>query len=283
MGIRSDVPLPTDPYCLTVVLVGVTHPGNLGAVCRSMLNHGFDRLRLVEPRCGPGDDEARNRAKHAGRILDACTVHQNLEEAVADATLVIGTSGKRELGKKTLFRHFLHPWELAERAEEGEAHIALVFGEEGKGLSQEDLERCDLLATLPTWEGYPIANLSHAVTLFLYELHRRRVLERQGTDRALPEITPVNRRNDPGVRQAMRQAVEEFSAALPGQPERRESVKQSMHRFIARGAASDDEMTRLLGALLDGTTALQNVQGDARWMKDRRRRLEDVDHQDEGL
>ena len=65
MGIRSDVPLPTDPYRLTVVLVGVTHPGNLGAVCRSMLNHGFDQLRLVDPRCGPDDDEARNRAKHA--------------------------------------------------------------------------------------------------------------------------------------------------------------------------------------------------------------------------
>ena len=274
MGFRSDVPLPRDPYRLTVVLVGATHPGNLGAVCRGMLNHGFNQLRLVAPRCSPDDDEARNRAKHAGTILDACTVHKSLDDAVEDATLVVGTSGKRELGRKTLFRHFLHPWELADRVEEGEAHVALVFGEEGKGLDQSDLERCDLLATLPTWEGYPIANLSHAVTLFLYELHRRRVLQRQGKDEALPSVTPLTRRSDPTLRGVVREAVAEFAEALPGQPERRESVKQTLTRITARSGASDDELTRLVGAVVDATTALQYAGDDPRWLKDRRRRLD---------
>ena len=51
MGERQDIPLPTGRFALTVVLVGVTHPGNLGAICRSMLNYGFDDLRLVNPRC----------------------------------------------------------------------------------------------------------------------------------------------------------------------------------------------------------------------------------------
>jgi len=272
MGQRSDIPLPTDAYRLTVVLVGTSHPGNLGAVCRGMLNHGFDRLRLVNPQCDI-DDEARSRAKHAGRILDNATVHTTLEEAVSDTTLVVGTSGKRELGRKTVFRHFLYPWDLASRLEDGEGHVALVFGEEGKGLSHEDLDRCDMLATLPTWEGYPITNLSHAVTLFLYELHRTRVLNRQGSDRALPDVVPINVRNEPGLRRAYRESIEQFADVLPGLDERRMSVRQVLIRQAAKGGASDEELTRLIGAYLDATTALQRVAGDESWSKHRRRRL----------
>ena len=272
MGQRSDIPLPIDPYRFTVVLVGTSHAGNLGAVCRGMLNHGFDRLRLVHPQCDI-DDEARNRAKHAGRILDAAEIYSTLDEAVSDATLVVGTSGKRELGRKTVFRHFMYPWDLADRIEGGEGHVALVFGEEGKGLSHEDLERCDVLATLPTWEGYPIANLSHAVTIFLYEIHRTRVLQRQGQDPALPNIVPLEVRTNPQIRQAFRDSVEQFSAVLPGLEERRVSVRQALNRMAARSAVSDDEMTRLLGAYLDATTALQRVSGDEAWSKHRRRRL----------
>lgn len=276
MGQRSDLPLPSDPYRLTVVLVGTSHPGNLGAVCRGMLNHGFDNLRLVNPQCEI-DDEARSRAKHAGRILDDAEVHATLEEAVADATLVVGTSGKRELGRKTVFRHYLYPWDLAQRLEGGEGHVALVFGEEGKGLSHEDLDRCDMLATLPTWEGYPIANLSHAVTILLYELHRTRVLDRQGRDPALPNIVPLRTRNNPEIRRAFIESLEHFTEVLPGLEERKHSVRQVLTRMAAKGGASDDELTRLLGAYLDATTALQRVAGDTSWLKQRRRRLPSSD------
>ena len=72
MGDRSTLPLPQSTYSLEIVLIGVSHPGNLGAVCRSMLNYGFTNLRLVNPRCEPDNIEARNRAKHAGRVLDQC-------------------------------------------------------------------------------------------------------------------------------------------------------------------------------------------------------------------
>ncbi len=282
MGQRSVVPLPADPYRLTVVLVGTSHAGNLGAVCRGMLNHGFDRLRLVHPQCVI-DDEARNRAKHAGRILDDAEVFDTLDEALSDTTLVVGTSGKRELGRKTVFRHFMYPWDLADRLEGGEGHVALVFGEEGKGLSHEDLDRCDVLATLPTWEGYPIANLSHAVTIFLYELHRTRVLQRQGQDPALPNVVPLNVRNNPQVRRAFRDSVEQFADVLPGLEERRVSVRQALDRMAARSAVSDEEMTRLVGAYLDATTALQRVSGDEAWSKHRRRRLPSNKKEDYGL
>ena len=68
--------------------------------------------------------------------------------------------------------------------------VAVVFGEEGKGLSTADLEQCDFFVTLPTWEGYPIANLSHAVNAILYEIHRSRALTGQGDDPGMPDIVP---------------------------------------------------------------------------------------------
>ena len=70
MGDRMDVPLPDSNYELDIVLVGINHPGNLGAVCRTMLNHGFDKLSLVNPNCSPDDEEARNRAEAFWKNLD---------------------------------------------------------------------------------------------------------------------------------------------------------------------------------------------------------------------
>ena len=136
MGKRLDIPLPHSTYRLIVVLEGITHPGNLGAVCRAMLNHGFAELRLIAPICSPDDEEARNRAKHSGSILDNAQTYADWHSCMQDIDLVIGTSGKREIGSKTLFRHFLYPWDLAEHLREKQSKIALVFGEEGKGLDR---------------------------------------------------------------------------------------------------------------------------------------------------
>ena len=111
MGDRKNIPLPNSPYELIIICVNTSHPGNLGAICRTMLNYGFDRLRLVNPECSPNDVEARNRAKHAGSILDSVEIFDNFDESIQDCSLVVGTSGKREVGSKTSFRHFCFPWD----------------------------------------------------------------------------------------------------------------------------------------------------------------------------
>lgn len=273
MGERQALPLPSGPVDVVVVLVGVTHPGNLGAICRSMLNYGFDDLRLVNPRCSPDDEETRARAKHAQRVLDSVETFGSIADAVADCRAVIGTSGKRELGEKTLVRHYLFPWDVVERESAANGQIALVFGEEGKGLSTDDLARCDYFVTLPTWEGYPIANLSHAVNAILYEFHRSRVLNQQGSDPALPEIVPLAHSLEPPVRQALVDAIEQFSHAMTGVPERASSVEATLKRTLLKGTPSNDEATRLIGAFVEATTALQFSQDDPQWMKEHRRRL----------
>ena len=273
MGERSDLPLPTSAYTLHVVMVGTQHPGNLGAVCRSLLNHGFNSLRLVQPVCHPNDIEARNRAKHAGKILDSCQIYDSLEDAVQDCSLVVGTSGKREIGNKTQKRHFIYPWEFSERIYDVDQSIALVFGEEGKGLSIDDLLRCDYLVTLPTWEGYPIMNLSHAVHTLTYELHRHRVLKRQGDEKALPDIVPIHRGISPEQRNVLRKSIEDIAKFLPGGDERRISFTHSLTRALQRSGLEPDQTNRLIGGFVDASTALEFATTKKEWQSSRRRRV----------
>jgi TrmH family RNA methyltransferase len=274
MGDRVDLPLPKSEYQLEVILVGATHPGNLGAVCRTMLNHGYCNLRLVNPICSPDDIEARKRAKHAGTILENCQTYESIAKATEDVSLVIGTSGKREKGKKTFFRHFLFPWEVAEKLSTFNEKVAIIFGEEGKGLSTEDLEYCDFLLTLPTWEGYPIANLSHAVNSVLYELHRSRVINNQGGDPALPSLVPLERNINPQLREKLNQAIVEMSESLSGVDEHTLSFQHTLQRSLMRSMLTNDEATRILGGLVEATTAIQHLKGDENWQRKRRRRIE---------
>jgi TrmH family RNA methyltransferase len=279
MGDRQTLPLPRSTYELEIILVGVTHPGNLGAVCRAMLNYGFSGLRLVQPRCLPDDEEARNRAKHAGRILDQCTVFDSIESATQDCSMIIGTSGKREIGTKTSFRHFSYPWEMSERLLEFDGKVALIFGEEGKGLSTPELESCDFLVTLPTWEGYPISNLSHAVNVCVYELHKSRVTLGQGKDPALPNIVPLQRNMNPKLKKILSKGIDELGQSLPGNNDRKTSFSHTLRRGLMRSMPTNDEATRLIGGLLDATTALQFVEGDTNWRRQRRRKLSSLEEE----
>ena len=280
MGDRQKIKLPKSSYELVIILIGTSHPGNLGAICRSMLNYGYDKLRLVNPTCDVNDIEARNRAKHAGRILENCQIFNSLEDSVIDCSLVIGTSGKREVGSKTVFRHFTYPWELSNRIEEFTGKIALVFGEEGKGMSTEDLDKCDFLVTLPTWEGYPIANLSHAVNAFVYELHKNRVIKRQGSDNSIPDIVPLERTINSDLRGILVKAISEMSDSLPGNVERKNSFKNSLIRSIMLSTPTEDEATRMVGGFLDATTALQYVEGNNDWISKRRRKIQPIDSEE---
>jgi TrmH family RNA methyltransferase len=273
MGDRLPLDLPEGKVEFVIVLVGVSHPGNLGAICRTMLNYGYADLRLVNPKCSVDDDETRARAKHAQRILDEVKVYTSLGEAVTDCRAVVGTSGKREVGDKTLFRHYVYPWDMVDREEKAGGRVALVFGEEGKGLSREDLSACDYFVTLPTWEGYPIANLSHAVNALIYEAHRSRVLAGQGTDRGMPDIVPLSQVLQPNVRQALLEAIHQFATSMNGPEERLESIEHTLKRTLLKGTPSNEESTRLIGAFVEATSALEFSNNDPYWKKEHRRRL----------
>ncbi len=157
---------------LWIALSEVEHAGNLGAVCRVMANFGQQNLLLINPKCSPKDEEARKRAKHAILILEKARIAS--WDSLDEFSIIIGTTS--QLGTDyNLPRSPLLPEELARKlasADLGRKKVALLFGPEGEGLSNEQLLDCDFVVTIPTSGKYPTLNLSHAVAVLLYELSR---------------------------------------------------------------------------------------------------------------
>jgi tRNA (cytidine32/uridine32-2'-O)-methyltransferase len=150
-----------------VVLVGTAHSGNIGGAARAMKNMGLTRLVLVAPAQFP-HPEATWRAVQAVDVLDAAVVQPTLAAAVADCTLVIGTSAReRRIQLPQLTPRRLGTLCIATAAQE---QIALVFGREDSGLSNEELRLCHWHVHVPTSAAYPSLNLAAAVQLLCYEL-----------------------------------------------------------------------------------------------------------------
>lgn len=153
---------------IRVVLVEPKNEGNIGAVARAMRNFDVEDLVLVNP-C-PIGDEARKRAMHAVEVLERARTLKQLDAAVKDADLVVGTSGIDTKSEKRFARIAITPRDLAQRVAPMGGTVALLFGREDYGLYEKELSKCDLLVAIPASKEYPILNISHAATIVLYEL-----------------------------------------------------------------------------------------------------------------
>lgn len=150
-----------------IVLVGTTHPGNIGAAARAMKNMGFRKLILVEPKEFPSD-VATYRSKAAKDILEEAEIFNTLEQAVADCELVIGTSAR----DRKVPWPILNPKESAETVVKNlpQQKVALVFGREDRGLTNEELGLCNFHVHIPTDPDYSSLNLAQAVQILVYEI-----------------------------------------------------------------------------------------------------------------
>ena len=155
---------------ISIVLVEPQGAGNIGSVCRAMMNFGFSDLRLVNPAADPGADEARRMAMKAAGLLDGASLFDSLSAALADCHFSLATT--RRLGKYR--RDYHHPDEAAEKylPLSTVGRVALVFGREDSGLSTADLRICQGFITIPTRDELPSMNLAQAVSLCLYEADR---------------------------------------------------------------------------------------------------------------
>ena len=240
MGDYSAVSLPAFANNLCIILVSPEHDGNIGAVARSMMNFGITDLRVVG-RTTDWSEETRKRAKNAQYVLKNAQGYGTLEHATSDCSLVVGTSGKREHGDRTAMRHFLLPDELPDRLSGVEGKCALVFGPEGNGLINEQLRLCDLLVTIPTWEGYPILNLSHAVTVLCFSWFTG------VSHNSVPGSD--GRILDPELRRILREEVTRLAQLIPTKDHKRQGMEETLVRVIMRGLPKDDEIHRILGIL----------------------------------
>ncbi|KTB84195.1 RNA methyltransferase [Pseudomonas syringae pv. syringae PD2774] len=153
---------------IRVVLVGTTHPGNIGGAARAMKNMGLSRLVLVDPRIFPSPD-ADARASGATDILEGAQVVATLEEALVGCRLVLGTSARDRSLPWPMLDPRASGEKVIEQAGEG-AEVALVFGREHAGLTNEELQRCHFHVHIPSDPAFSSLNLAAAVQVLSYEV-----------------------------------------------------------------------------------------------------------------
>jgi TrmH family RNA methyltransferase len=161
---------------LCVVLVRTRNPLNIGAAARVMSNFGFLRLRVVNP-YGVAWREARS-AVGASALLASAEEFKNVAEAVADCSLVVGTTAASRRELQQLLKRLEDGARLVHK-QLSSNRVALLFGSEKTGLSNEDLSHCHWLMRIPTREQHPSVNLGQAIAICLYELVRDRKASRQ--------------------------------------------------------------------------------------------------------
>jgi tRNA (cytidine32/uridine32-2'-O)-methyltransferase len=150
-----------------IVLVCPSHPGNIGASARAMKNMSLQRLDLVRPDKFPHAD-ALARASGADDLLASAQVHDSLEQALEGCRWVVGTTAReRTIGWPTL-----SPREFARQAHQhaSAGEIAVVFGRERTGLTNEEVDRCHALVRIPGNASYSSLNLASAVQILAYEI-----------------------------------------------------------------------------------------------------------------
>ena len=150
-----------------VVLVGTTHPGNIGAAARAIKNMGIFNLALVKPKEFPSDI-AIYRSKAAKDILENAEIYESLEDAIAGCKLIVGTSARARSVPWPVF----NPRDAAEemRKISKQGNVAIVFGREDRGLTNDELGLCNFHVHIPSDPKYSSLNLSQAVQILAYEI-----------------------------------------------------------------------------------------------------------------
>lgn len=156
---------------IRIVLVQTFHPGNIGASARAMKTMGLSDLVLVAPRQFP-DEEATRLAAGASDIVDDCRVVDSLSEAIGDCVQVIGASARlRSLPLPCYHAPDVMVRELWQRLPDGP--VAIVFGRERHGLTNEEISHCTHQLNIPANPEYGVLNLSQAVQIVAYEAFRQ--------------------------------------------------------------------------------------------------------------
>lgn len=233
------------PEDIRIVLVGTSHPGNIGASARAMRTMGLERLVLVDPQCDPFGEEATARAASADQLLHQAVIHDELGAALSGCQLVYGLSARPRAENFTVsdLRSAVGNALAVPRSDDG-AQQAWVFGRERTGLRNTELDRCHALVNIPADPQYNSLNVAQAVQLVAWELRMamgaRPALEEDG----LPPPAGVD-------------TLERFFTHLEQAAEavgylQRQNPELTMRRLrnIFRRARPSEEEVRMLRGLL---------------------------------
>ncbi len=218
-----------------------SHAGNIGAAARAMKNMGLDDLWLVAPKSFP-DDDATARASGAGELLASATVVADLDQALTGCGLVAAVSARQ----RSLAWPCKTPREAAAEivARTANTTVALLFGREKYGLSNEELERCHLLISIPANPEYSSLNLAMAVQLLAYEIRLA------SGHNSLP---PVSVDSPPATAENMQRFYQHLEEVLLENgfldPDNPRQLMRRLRRLFNRAVPDENEINILRGIL----------------------------------
>lgn len=226
-----------------VVLVGTSHSGNIGSAARAMKVMGLTNLVLVDPQCAV-DEQTLALAAGAADIAENAKVVATLNEAVEDCALVVGSSAR----SRTLEWPMLEPRECGQKfVEEGQsAPVALVFGRERTGLTNDELQTCHYHVCIPANPEYSSLNLAMAVQTLSYEI-RMAYLEKEQSQYELQEVTEYPRHKELELffshLEKVAKETQFISEEQPGK------VMNKLRRLFNRARPESQELNILRGIL----------------------------------
>ncbi|MDZ5603329.1 tRNA (cytosine(32)/uridine(32)-2'-O)-methyltransferase TrmJ [Pseudomonas sp. RP23018S] len=234
---------------IRVVLVNTSHPGNIGGAARAMKNMGLSRLVLVQPRDFPSE-QAGARASGADDVLAGAEVVDSLEQALVGCSLVLGTSAR----DRSLPWPMLDPRECGAKAVEhaaGGEQIALVFGREHAGLTNDELQRCHFHVHIPSNPDFSSLNLAAAVQVLAYEVRTAWLASQQAAT--------VVEKTDAGEEPATMDEMERFYGHLEQtlvqigflDPAKPRHLMARLRRLYGRSVVNHSEMSILRGILTE--------------------------------
>jgi len=222
---------------ITVILVEPEEPGNVGFVTRILANFGVQDLRITgwDPREEMAAQIFSVRAHH---ILDSAGIYDDLPSALEDVEATWATSAR--VGRNHSVTRALVPLEDLPNPTALNGKVALVFGRESSGLTNEELSLCDLGFTISTSEGYPSLNLSHAVAIVLHHLFSNFAPE-EPSDIVLPRAATRREREQVMI------FLDEVIDALSLKDYRKPIAKQVFRNLLGRSYMTGREVTTMTG------------------------------------
>ncbi|MBN8444864.1 MAG: tRNA (cytosine(32)/uridine(32)-2'-O)-methyltransferase TrmJ [Gammaproteobacteria bacterium] len=227
---------------IRIILVGTTHTGNIGSVARAMKTMGLSQLWLVAPKEAP-DGQAYALAAGASDILAKAKIVERLEDAIADCGLVVGTSAR----SRTLPWPMLDPRSCAQKAvvEAKDKPVAIIFGRENSGLSNEELQLCNHHLCIAANPEYSSLNLAMAVQILTYEVRMAALAEQPQVAAASEVIYPSAEQMDKFYVH-LEQTLNETGFIIQQHPG---IVMTKLRRLFTRARPEDAELNILRGVL----------------------------------
>lgn len=227
---------------IRIVLVNTSHTGNIGSVARAMKTMGFSKLFLVDP-VNPVDSHASALAAGATDVLGNAVVVDTLQEAIADCNTVIGTSAR----SRTLSWPMVDPVECGEKLLSGteQGDVALVFGRENSGLTNEELQLCNYHVCIAANPEYSSLNLAMAVQTLCYETRMRFLAKADSPQEKDDTVYPSSDQMELFY-QHLEQTLSETGFIIKQHPGQ---VMTKLRRLFNRARPEDQELNILRGIL----------------------------------